>query len=55
MGRKKIYKTEEELKEANKLKGRKYYARNREKCRKERMERYWKIKCETQRKNTSNI
>jgi len=44
MGRKVIYKTKEEIKEANKIKSRKYYLKNAEKIKKRRMEKYYEKK-----------
>jgi hypothetical protein len=44
MGRKKIYKTEAEKKQANRLKARKYYLKNAEKIKKRRMEKYYEEK-----------
>jgi len=44
MGRKLKYKTEEERKEANRIKSRKYYLKNAEKIRKKRMEKYYEEK-----------
>ena len=44
MGRKKIYFTEKEIKEANKRKSRRYYLKNSEKIKKKRMEKYYEEK-----------
>ena len=44
MGRKKIYKTEEEKKLANARNQRRFYEKNKEKLREARMERYYEQK-----------
>ena len=44
MGRKKKYETELELREAQKRWRRSYYQRNKERCKKERMDDYWRKK-----------
>jgi hypothetical protein len=41
MGRKRIYKTKEEILTSRRRWSLEYYHRNREKCNKKRMERYW--------------
>jgi hypothetical protein len=40
MGRKRIYKTKEEILESRRKWAREYYYRNREECKKKRMRRY---------------
>ena len=44
MGRKKLYKTEAEKKQANRLKARRYYLKNAKKIREKRMEKYYEEK-----------
>lgn len=43
MGRKLKYLTDDEKKEANNKKARKYYQKNKERIRKQRMQKYWEI------------
>ena len=43
MGRKKIYITNEEIKEANRQKASKYYQKHKEKIREKRMQHYWEV------------
>jgi hypothetical protein len=44
MGRKKLNRTKEELKEQSNIRSKRYYQRNKEECDRKRMERYWKQK-----------
>ena len=46
MGRKKKYNTEEELKEANRLKWMRHYERHKKERQREARERYWRKKLE---------
>ena len=44
MGRKKLNRTEEELQEQKRIRDARYYAKHRDKIKKERMRKYWKKK-----------
>jgi hypothetical protein len=44
MGRKKLYRTEEELREQSNNRSKRYYSRNKDKCNHKSMLRYWKRK-----------
>ncbi len=49
MGRKKLNRTEEELREQNRKRGLRFYNRNKERLNAERLERYYR--CKTKKEN----